>query len=89
MQDNTLDVTYEVGYRTKEILSIKIEVISHMRSFGVDDHVVIGKNFDLKTGELLSLKDILKGNYKEEIDAKLEVKFSELDVEVTKQFGRN
>jgi hypothetical protein len=86
MQDNTLDVTYEVGYRTKEILSIKIEVISHMRSFGVDDHVVIGKNFDLKTGELLSLKDILKGNYKEEIDAKLEVKFSELDVEVTKQF---
>ena len=53
MQDNTLDVTYKVGYRTKEILSIKIEVISHMRSFGVDDHVVIGKNFDLKTGEAI------------------------------------
>jgi hypothetical protein len=86
MENDTIDVKYEVAYKSKEILSIKFEVISYMRSFGVEDHVLIGKNYNLKTGELLELKDILKGDYKSQLDAKIESKFSELDVELVKKF---
>lgn len=86
MENNTIDVTYETTYKSKEILSIKFELVSHMVTLGIEDHVIIGKNYDLKTGEILKLQDILKGDYTNEINAKLEAMFSELDVEAVKKF---
>lgn len=86
MEQDTIDVTYEVMYKSKEILSIKFGLVSYMRSFDVEDHAVISKNYNLKTGEILKLGDVLKGDYRKEIDAKLESKFSELGDDVAQKF---
>lgn len=79
MEDQVIDVKYDVGYKTKEMLSIKFDVVVSMGSFGIEDHVIMSKNFDLKTGEFFKLKDILKGDYKKELDSKLKPMFSEVE----------
>lgn len=87
MENNTIKVDYDIGCKTEKILSIRLNLTLNMASFGTEDKVIMPKNYDLKTGESLELKDILKDGYKQELNPMIEARFSELQLETEKNFG--
>ncbi|MDQ2086065.1 DUF3298 domain-containing protein [Herbivorax sp. ANBcel31] len=84
--DDYLVVTYDAKHKSKEMLSIRFGVNAYMAAFGEEDSTIISKTFDLRTGNVLGIEDILEGNFESELNSILSQKFSELDVELINEF---
>ncbi|TYQ14833.1 UNVERIFIED_CONTAM: uncharacterized protein DUF4163 [Acetivibrio alkalicellulosi] len=84
--DEVMTVDYYVTYRSKEILSIKFHEISHIEVLDLNDEMIIGMTFDLKTGERLELKDILKSGYETKLNSILTQMFNQVEFELIKAF---
>ncbi|GAE88948.1 hypothetical protein [Acetivibrio straminisolvens] len=86
--EETMTVWYEVPFRSKEKLSIKFYIQSHIKQEDYTDITIDTYNFDLNSGEDIPLADLFKlKTYKDKLNSILQVKFNELDVKTNKQFA--
>lgn len=86
--EETMTVWYEVPFRSKEVLSIKFYIKSYLKAEDYTDITIDTFNFDLRTGEDIPIADLFTiKTYKDKLNAILQVKFNELDVETNKEFA--
>lgn len=62
--EQVLNVSYEVAFRSKYILSIKLILENYIINFEEPDEIIDSVNFDLRTGLKFNLQDVIKDTNK-------------------------
>ncbi|AEV70596.1 PdaC/SigV domain-containing protein [Acetivibrio clariflavus] len=62
--EQVLNVSYEVTFRSKYVLSIKLILENYIINFEEPDEIIDSLNFDLRTGSKINLQDVIKNTSK-------------------------